>query len=96
MRYDIRAKVRSYKDTKTGEEKNVYATIGSAWIGEETNSIKLDMIPLNWDGKAFLNEPYEKDKPMTQAQALNGGKDIVLEDIDDSPIDLKDLEIIPF
>lgn len=95
MRYDIRAKVREYKDNKTGEVKNVYATIGSAWIGEKTNSISLDTIPVNWDGKAFLNEPYEKksDKPMTQAQALNGGKDVVLEDIDDKPIDLSS---IPF
>lgn len=93
MRYDIRAKVREYKDNKTGEVKNVYATIGSAWIGDKTNSISLDTIPVNWDGKAFLNEPYEKDKPMTQAQALNGGKDVVLDDIDDKPISL---ESIPF
>lgn len=93
MRYDIRAKVRTYKDNKTGEEKAVYATIGSAWIGEQTNSIQLDVIPLNWSGKAFLNEPYEKYKPMTQAQSLNGGKDVVLEDIDDKPISLSD---IPF
>lgn len=61
MRYDIRAKVRTYKDTKTGDDKNVYATIGSAWIGDK-NSIQLDMIPLNWDGKCFLNEPYDKQE----------------------------------
>lgn len=95
MRYDIRAKVREYKDNKTGEVKNVYATIGSAWIGEKTNSISLDTIPVNWDGKAFLNEPYKKDEPMTQAQALNGGKDVVLEDISSEPINLDDLSI-PF
>ena len=94
MRYDIRAKVRTYKDSKTGEGKNVYANIGSAWIGEKTNSIQLDTVPVNWDGKAFLNEPYEKDKPMTQAQALNGGKDVVPEDISDDPIDLSG--VIPF
>ena len=36
----------------------------------------------------------DKSKPMTQAQALNGGKDVVLEDIDtESPIDLSE---IPF
>lgn len=93
MRYDIRAKVREYKDNKTGEVKNVYATIGSAWVGDKTNSISLDTIPVNWDGKAFLNEPYEKDKPMSQAQAVNGGKDVVLEDIEDKPISL---DSIPF
>ena len=35
----------------------------------------------------------ESNAPMSQAQALNGGKDIVLEDIDDKPIDLSE---IPF
>ena len=83
-RYDIRAKVRTYKDNKTGEEKSVYATIGSAWIGEKTNSITLDSIPVNWDGKAFLNEPYEKQ---------SASKDVVLEDISDEPISLSE---IPF
>lgn len=95
MRYDIRAKVRTYKDPKTGEDKNVYATIGTAWIGDKTNSIQLDTVPVNWDGKAFLNEPYQKDAPMTQSQALNSGKDVVPEDIDDKPIDLSDVNI-PF
>ena len=93
MRYDIRAKVREYPDPKTGELKSVYKTIGSAWIGEKTNSIELDVIPINWTGKAFINEPHENNKPMTQAQALNGGKDVVPEDIDDKPIDLSE---IPF
>lgn len=94
MRMDIRAVVRTYKDNATGEEKKVYGNIGTAWVGEKTNSIKIDMIPLNWDGKAFLNEPYEKDKPMTQGQALNGGKDFAPTDIDQ---DLSEqLENIPF
>ena len=88
MRYDIRAKVRTYKD-KSGEEKNVYATIGSAWIGEKTNSISLDMIPLSWDGRAFLNEPYENKSDDAPQQ----GKDVIVEDIEDKPIDLSE---IPF
>lgn len=33
------------------------------------------------------------DRPMTQSQALNGGNDVVIDDIDDSPISLED---IPF
>ena len=86
MRYDIRAKVRTYNDKISGEEKNVYATIGTAWIGEKTNSIQLDTVPVNWDGKAFLNEPYEREKKAPQ-------KETVLEDISDEPISL---ESIPF
>jgi hypothetical protein len=84
MRYDIKAKVRTYKD-KSGEEKNVYANIGSAWIGDKTSSITLEMIPLNWDGKAFLNEPYERDEPKQE--------EVVLKDIAPTPIDLTS---IPF
>lgn len=93
MRYDIRAKVRTYKD-KMGEDKAVYATIGSAWIGDKTNSITLDMIPVNWDGKAFLNEPYEKDStPLKQHEVLNHAD--VLPD-NDTAGDKPDLSEIPF
>ena len=87
--YDLRAKVGEYE--KAGETKSRYMTIGA--VLETKNGgkmIKIDSIPTNWDGFAYLNEPYEKkdDRPMNQAQALNGGKDVVLEDIDDKPIDL--------
>lgn len=95
MRYDIRAKVREYPDPKTGELKSVYKTIGSAWIGEKTNSIELDVIPVNWSGKAFLNEPYEKDRPLQQHEVLGKAKDTVLDDISDEPIDLSKLDV-PF
>lgn len=41
----------------------------------------------------FMQNKRDGDKPMTQAQALNGGRDVVIEDIDDAPIDLS---AIPF
>ena len=41
----------------------------------------------------FMPNKRDTDKPMTQAQALNGGRDVVLEDIDDGVIDLS---AIPF
>jgi len=93
-RREIRAKIREYE--KDGEKKNYYATIGTAWVSEHGSKIKvqLDTVPVNWDGAFFINKPYEKkDEPMTQAQALNNGKDVVLEDIDDKPIDMSE---IPF
>lgn len=88
MRYEIRAKVREYEDKKTGETKSVYATIGSAWLDGDKRSIQLDTVPVNWDGRAFINEPFNKDKPMTQAQALNGGKDFTPTDIPNEEVDL--------
>lgn len=62
QRRDVRAKVRTYE--KDGEEKNFYATIGSAWVSEHGSkiSVVLDTIPVSpeWDGKLYINKPYEK------------------------------------
>lgn len=95
-RREVRAKVRTYKDKETGEDKNVYATIGTAWVSEHGSkiSLQIETTPVNWDGRAFINKPYEKkDEPLAQAQALYDGKDVVPLDIDDKPIDLSE---IPF
>ena len=95
---DIVSPIRKYKN-KDGEEKTEYIKIGTARVSEHGSQIQLFIksTPLNWDGRAYVNKPYEKNgddnRPMTQAQALNGGKDVVLEDIDDKPIDLIE---IPF
>lgn len=95
---DVVAPIGKYKN-RDGEEKTEYIKIGTARVSEHGNQIQLFIksTPLNWDGRAYVNQPYEKngdsDKPMTQAQALNGGKDVVIEDIDDRTIDLSE---IPF
>ena len=59
-RRDARAKVRTYM--KDGEEKTVYATIGSAEVSEHASVIKvyIDCLPLNFDGRIYINKPYEK------------------------------------
>lgn len=96
-RREIRAKVRTYKDKETGEDKNVYRTVGTAWVSEHGSKIKIELetTPVNWDGVAFINKPYEKksDQPLSQAQALNSGKDVVPLEVDDKPIDLSE---VPF
>ena len=80
--YDIRAVTGEYE--KDGETKKRYTTIGAVLETKKGGQmIKLDVIPTNWDGFAYLNEPYEKDKP----------KDIAPTDISDEPISL---ENIPF
>ena len=93
---DIVSLIRKYKN-KDGEEKTEYIKIGTARVSEHGSQIQLFIksTPINWDGRAYVNKPYEKksDKPMTQAQALNGGKDFAPADIDDRPIDLSE---IPF
>lgn len=59
-KYDIRAKIGEYE--KDGETKNRYATLGA--VIETKNGglmMKLDTVPVNWDGVAYFNEPYRKD-----------------------------------
>ena len=79
--YDIRAKVSEYK--KGEEIKSVYATIGV--VLETKNGgqmIKLETIPVGWDGVAYLNEPYQP-------------KDTAPEDISGEPVDLSSVDL-PF
>lgn len=95
---DVVAPIGKYTN-REGKEKNEYIKIGTARVSEHGSQIQLFIksTPLNWDGVAYVNKPYEKkgdgDTPMTQSQALNGGKDFAPQDIDDKPIDLSE---IPF
>ena len=47
--------------------------------------IKIDVLPTNWEGFAYLNEPL----PSKGSEAET--KDFVPEDIDDKPVDLSSL-----
>lgn len=104
---DLKVKIREYE--KDGKTKGVWLTVGTLWSTEHGSSqfITLDAIPVStfkdgekipFDGRisVFKREEYnntESDKPMTQSQALNNGKDVTPDDIDDKPIDLSE---IPF
>lgn len=93
---DVRAVVRTYE--KDGEKKNVYQTVGQAWVSEHGSkiSIQIETLPIdkNWDGRLFINKPYEpKDKMPVSTVTDVIYKDVVLEDIDDSKIPLSE---IPF
>jgi hypothetical protein len=96
-RRDARAIVRTYKDDE-GKTKNVYQTIGSAWVSPHASTItvQIETMPISkdWNGKIYINAPYEK-KSESPTHELNKQihKDVVLEDIDDKPIDLTE---VPF
>jgi hypothetical protein len=62
VRYEIRV--------KTGERdgKAFYATIGRVIQSNKGFSLKLDMIPIGFDGWAFLNEPKPKDDKQESSQ----------------------------
>jgi hypothetical protein len=96
-RREVRAKVRAYE--KDGETKNVYATVGTAWVSEHGSkiSIQLETVPVTpeWDGRLFINKPYEnKDStPIKQHEVIEKTRDNLPDYDFDKPISLQD---IPF
>ena len=97
---EVRAIVRTYK--KDGEDKNVYATVGTAWVSPHatTITIQLDTLPIakDWNGKLYINKPYEPkqdSRPMPTSTVMDEAyKDKLPNDSEaDKPIDLTE---IPF
>ena len=61
------------KYTKNGEEKTAWKNIGTMFIKDDGKmSIKLDMIPIDWDGNAMIfdREP-KKEQYQPQQQQPN-------------------------
>lgn len=86
--YDIRAKIGEYE--KDGETKGRYVTIGAVVQTKAgAKMIKLDTIPVSWEGFAYLSEPL---KPK-DAEASADTKDIVPAGISGEPVNL---DSIPF
>lgn len=52
----LRAKTGTYTDQQTGAEKTSYMTIGHVLQGDRGQSIKIDSIPVNWDGWAYVGD----------------------------------------
>ena len=86
--YNISTKVGEYE--KDGKTKNKYATLGSVIETKKGHlMLKLETIPVNWDGFAYLNEPeikYPKGKTA----------DVVLAELEDEGGVQVDLGNVPF
>ena len=78
--YDVRAVTGEYE--KDGETKKRYTTIGAVL---ETKSggkmIKLDVLPTNWEGFAYLNEPLPPKGSTSDNSAEISDEPISLENI---------------
>lgn len=70
-KYEVTAITGKYTD-KEGNEKSRYQTIGVVMDTKNGLMLKLESVPLAWDGWAYLNEPKPRDdaKP---AKAHRGG-----------------------
>lgn len=61
---------------KTGEKdgKAMYSKIGVVLQGDKGFSMKLNVLPLNWDGFAFFSEPEQRQgNPQSGQRGGNSG-----------------------
>jgi hypothetical protein len=66
-KYDVTAITGKYTD-KNGQEKNRYLTIGAIIETKNGPMLKLESVPMEWNGWAYLNEPRAKDAPGQSGQ----------------------------
>ena len=60
--YDVTAVLGEYVNAQ-GETKKKYQKIGALINSKHGPMLKLDLVPLEWTGYAYINEPYDKEKP---------------------------------
>jgi len=82
-KFDIVAITGEYVD-RDGINKKRYLNIGAVIETKNGLSMKLEAVPVGWDGWAYLNEP----KPREDAPARSGkpaGRQQSRDDFDDTP-----------
>lgn len=71
-KFDVVAITGKYQD-RDGNEKNRYTNIGVVIETKHGLSLKLESIPVGWDGWAGLYEPKERDQREAPRQQSRGG-----------------------
>ena len=62
LRFQVSAVIGKYED-RDGKEKSRYVNIGSVMDTKNGGLLlKIDALPLNWDGFAYLNEPRQQEE----------------------------------
>lgn len=80
-KYEVTAVTGKYTDS-SGKEKSRYQTIGAIIETKNGPMLKLESVPLNWDGWAYLNEPKPREDRQERSKQGQPGQD----DSDDSNI----------
>lgn len=65
-KFEVVAITGKYTD-KDGNEKSRYMNIGAIINTKNGFMLKLEAVPVGWDGWAYLNEPQAKDERPKQA-----------------------------
>ena len=80
VRYEVKAKNGTYKD-RNGEEKARWHNMGVCFQSDQGHlSLKIDSIPVNWDGWISLFEPKPKEAG-SKPTAHGAGATIIDDDI---------------
>lgn len=67
--YEVTAVTGTYE--KDGETKKRYMNIGSVIETKNGLSLKLEAVPVGWDGWAYLNEPQQREQQKPAARTPN-------------------------
>ncbi len=76
---EVTAVLGEYTNSK-GEVKKRYQKIGAIIESKHGPMLKLDMIPLEWNGYAYINDPYDPNAPRDQKQSSRARSDDMPED----------------
>lgn len=77
--FEVTANLGEYTNAQ-GEKKKKYQKIGVIHDSKHGPTLKLDLIPMQWNGYAYINEPYDKEKPKAEPKP-NRNRDIPDDDI---------------
>lgn len=61
------------KYTKDGQEKNRYTKLGVMMDTKNGPMLKLEVIPIGWDGWAYLNDPKPREATASKVETYEGG-----------------------
>ncbi len=59
-KHDVVATVGKYTDKNTGEEKSRFLNCGAHIVSDKGEFLKIDTIPVGWDGWFKLMEPRQR------------------------------------
>lgn len=65
---EVTAVIGEYTNAK-GEVKKKYIKIGALIDSKHGPMLKLDVVPLEWNGYAYINEPYDASNPRASKSA---------------------------
>lgn len=79
IKYEVAAVTGTYTG-RDGQEKKRYAKLGVVFETKYGLMLKLEVVPVGWDGTAYINEPKERvERP--EKKADRGGIEDLADEI---------------